>query len=45
MTLWIGWIAVTILLFALVMGVDRLITEIVYRRAVRRRLRELCQPR
>jgi hypothetical protein len=41
MTLWIGWIAVTILLFALVMGINRLADEIVYRRAVRRRLREL----
>ena len=41
MTLWIGWIAVTILLFVLVMGIDHLADEIAYRRAVRRRLREL----
>lgn len=41
MTLWIGWIAVTILLFALVMGIDHLADEIEYRRAIRRRLREL----
>ena len=41
MTLWIGWIAVTILLYALVMGVDRLIDEIACRRAIARRLRDL----
>jgi hypothetical protein len=41
MTLWIGWIAVTILLFALVMGINHIADEIVYRRAVRRRLRDL----
>ena len=41
MTLWIGWIAVTILLFALFVGVYHLADEIAYRRAIRRRLREL----
>jgi hypothetical protein len=41
MTLWIGWIAVTILLYALVKGVDRLLDEIGYRRAISRRLRDL----
>lgn len=41
MTIWIGWAALTILLYALVKGADRLIEEIVYRRAIARRLRAL----
>jgi len=39
--LWIGWIALTILLFVLFVGVNHLADEIVYRRAVRRRHRDL----